>query len=281
MKTDFSILWVDDNYEFVDSLAEPLKTWMDSQGFSLVVYQHKGEAGVENDIKTKEIELIILDYKLRGNKKGDEIIKNIRDKTFFQDIVFYSGGPIPDEVFATPLDGVFTVEKKDAKDCIKSLIALKIKRVSDLATFRGWVVADSIELEGVLNRVLSKCFKEQKDVFAKCVLAHEGLFDFYKKHMVLNNLLHDRMEELKKGGNAAALAKVQACKKILDAFSDEVIHIRNALAHQVAEDGETGHKKIKVKGKGKEFLNTPESLIKTRKNLKRHRDNLVELEAAL
>jgi len=281
MKTDFSILWVDDNSEFVDSLAGPLKTWMDEQGFSLVVYPHKGEAGVENDIKTKEIELIILDYKLRGNKKGDEIIKNIRDKNYYQDIVFYSGGPIPNEVFATPLDGVFTVEKKDAKERIKSLIALKIKRVSDLATFRGWVVADSIELEGVLGRVLSKCFKEQKDVFMKCVLGHEGLFDFYKKHMVLNNLLHDRLEELNKVGNTASVAKVQACKKILDAFSDEVIHIRNALAHQVAVDGETGHKKIKVKGKGKEFLNTPEHLIKIRKDLKRHRDNLLELEAAL
>jgi hypothetical protein len=280
MKTDFSILWVDDNAEFVDSLARPLRTWMESHGFSLVVYPHKGEAGVENDIKTKDIELIILDYKLRGNKKGDEIIKNIREN-YYQDIVFYSGGPIPPEVFATPLDGVFTVEKKDAKDCIKSLIALKIKRASDLATFRGWVVADSIELESVLGRVLSKCFKEQRDVFTKCVLGHEGLFDFYKKHLVLNNLLHDRMENLKKAGDAASLAKVQTCKKILDAFSDEVIHIRNALAHQVAEDGETGQKKIKVKGKAKEFLNTPESLIKIRKDLKRHRDNLVELEAAL
>src|SRR5882762_9974709 len=111
MKTDFSILWVDDNSEFVDSLAGPLRTWMEEHGFTLLVYQHKGEAGVENDIKTKEIELIILDYKLRGSKKGDEIINNLRDKNYYHDIVFYSGGPIPPEVFATPLDGVFTVEK--------------------------------------------------------------------------------------------------------------------------------------------------------------------------
>jgi len=254
---------------------------MDEQGFSLVVYPHKGETGVEADLKTKEIELIILDYKLRGNKKGNEIIKSIRDKNYYHDIVFYSGGPIPDEVFATPLDGVFTADKKDAKNTIKQLIALRIKRVSDLATFRGWVVADSIELEGVLGRVIAKCFKEQKDIFVKCVLGHEGLFDFGKKHMVLNNLLHDRIEELTNAGILPALAKVQACKKTLDAFFDDVIHIRNALAHQIAEDGETGHKRIKVKGKGKEFLNTPENLIKIRKDLKKHRDNLLELEASL
>lgn len=281
MKTDFSILWVDDNKDFVDSLANPLITWMGEHGFSLVVCSHKSEAGVENDLKTKDIELIVLDYKLRGNKKGDEIIKSIRDKNYYQDIVFYSQDAIPDTVFSKPFDGVFHTERKDAKDCIKALITLKIKRASDLATFRGWVVADSIELEGVLGRVLSKCFKAQKEVFTKCVLAHEGLFDFYKTHMVLNNLLHDRMEDLKKAGDAASLAKVQACKKILDAFPDEVIHIRNALAHQVAEDVGGGHKKIKIKGKGKEFLNTPENLIKIRKDLKKHRDNLLELEAIL
>ena len=281
MKTDFSILWVDDNSQFVDSLANPLTTWMEEHGFSLVVCSHKSETGVENDLKTKDIELIVLDYKLRGNKKGHEIIKSIRDKNYYQDIVFYSQDAIPDDVFEKPFDGVFHTARNDAKDCIKALIALKIRRASDLATFRGWVVADSIELEGVLGRVLSKCFKAQKDVFAKCVLSHEGLFDFYKKHMVLNNMLHDRIEELNKAGNAASLAKVQACKKILDAFLDEVVHIRNALAHQVAEDGETGHKKIKVKGKGKEFLNTQENLIKIRKDLKRHRDNLLELEAIL
>jgi CheY-like chemotaxis protein len=281
MKTDFQILWVDDNKDFVDSLVNPLITWMEEYGFSLVVYLHKSEAGVENDLKTKDIELIVLDYKLRGNKKGDEIIKSIRDKNYYQDIVFYSQDAIPDAVFSKSFDGVFHTDRKDAKDCIKALIALKIKRASDLATFRGWVVADSIELESVLGRVLSKCFKAQKEVFKKCVLAHEGLFDFYKTHMVLNSLLHDRMEDLKKAGDAASLPKVQACKKILDAFPDEIIHIRNALAHQVAEDDEAGHKKIKVKGKGKEFLNTPENLIKIRKDLKKHRDNLLELEAIL
>ena len=265
MKTDFAILWVDDNDGFVNSLSGPLKTWMDEQGLSLVVYPHKDEAGVQNEIRTKDIELIIIDYKLRGNKTGEGIIKSIRDKDYYHDIVFYSGSPIPDKVYATPLDGVFTTEKSDAKDTIKALISLKIKRSSDLATFRGWVVADSIELEGVLGRVLSKCFKEQGDLFTKCVLTHEGLFDLYKKHMVLNNLLHDRIKTLRTESDATSLAKVTACKKILDAFSDEVVHVRNALAHQVAEDGATGHKTIKVKGKGKEFLNTPENLIKIRK----------------
>jgi hypothetical protein len=281
MKTDFSILWVDDNNGFLNSLADPLKRWMDEQGFSLKVYPHKDGEGVESDIKSKDIELIIIDYKLRGDKRGDEIIKSIRSHGNYQDIVFYSEGGIPNEVFATPLEGVFTAEKKDAKECIKSLTTLKLKRASDLATFRGWVVADAIELEGVLNLVLSKCFKHHQNMFLECVLSHEGLFDLYKKFMVLNNLLHHKIETLTSEGDTEALVKVRSCKKILDAFPDEVIHVRNALAHQLAEEGETGHKKIKVKGKGKEFLNTPENLAKIRKDLIKHRANLMELETLL
>lgn len=269
MKTDFSILWVDDNQEFIDALRSPLESWMDEHGFALIVHAHKSEAGILDDLRKKDIELIVIDYKL-PKKKGDLLIGEIRGKNFYQDIVFYSQGGIPDdvikipnEVFRTPPDGVFFVDRGDAKDRIKDLITLKIRRASDLATLRGWIVADAIELETLLGRVLAKCFGEREVLFTTCVLLHEGLFDFYKKHMVLNSLLHDRMTELARpGGDSATLTKVKACKKVLDAFSDEVVHIRNALAHQVAEVGETGHKKVKVKGRTKEFLNTPENFFK-------------------
>ena len=283
MKTDFRILWIDDNSQFIDALTPPLGNWMDNQGFALLVHSHKNETGILDDLNKHDIELIVIDYKL-PKKKGDALISEIRDKNYYQDIIFYSqdGIPkevstIPNDVFKTPPDGVFFVDRSDAKDRIKNLIELKIRRSSDLATLRGWIVADSIELELLLGRVLAKCFKEKEALFTTCVLLHEGLFDFYKKHMVLNNLLHDRMGELQKAGSTEKLTEIKACKKVLDALSDEIVHIRNALAHQIAEEGEIGNKRIKVKGKTKEFLNTPENCIAIRKNILKHRKNLLAL----
>lgn len=147
MKTNFPLLWIDDNPQFVDSLRPPLEEWMDDQGFGLVVYYHKNEKDIFADLEKREVELIVLDYKL-PKKKGDELIGEIRGKNFYHDIIFYSQFGIPNDVFTVPPDGVFFVDKTDAKARIKDLIGLKIQRASDLATLRGWIVADAIELRG-------------------------------------------------------------------------------------------------------------------------------------
>lgn len=307
MKTDFSILWVDDNREFVESLTGPLTTWMAEHGFALVVCAHKGELGIEADLKTKEIELIVLDYKLRGSKRGDEIIRDIRAKNYYHDIVFYSGGPIPGEVFAAPLDGVFVAEKNDAKEIIKALISLRLRRASDLATFRGWFVADSIELESRVVQLLKKChdtwpdlFKERamavlteegafffgrlREFFAEVLKGHlhdltfsgEGAFDFGGKHKILSGIIKDQMALLaKEKPPRKQLQSLQSCKTTLDLFPAEIIAVRNALAHQVAEESGSGHKKVRTRTRaGHEIVFTHEECCNIRKNLRKHLENL-------
>ena len=278
MKTDFAILWVDDNKDFVESLKPQLESWMNQHGFSLVVHWHKSESGVASDLKTKDIELIVLDYKL-PKKNGDEIIKDIRSKNCFQDIIFYSQGGDPHSAFTVPPDGIFFVDRNDAKDRIKQLIELKIRRLSDLATVRGWIVADAIELESVLGRLLGKCFKSMETLFIDRVLSEEGVFDCGKKHKILNGILKDQISALAKGEpKSAQLVQLQACKKILDVFPKEIIEIRNALAHQIAEISETGHKKIRTRTKdAKEILITHEECVKMRQNVRKHQANLSEL----
>jgi hypothetical protein len=69
---------------------------------------------------------------------------------------------------------------------------------------------------------------------------------------------------------------------VLNLFPEEIIEIRNALAHQLAEIQETGHKKIKTKTKAdKELVITPEKCIAIRKNVRKHFANLVELESLI
>ena len=281
MKIDFSILWVDDNKDFVESLRPQLDKWMDDHGLGLTIHWHPGEAGVYADLTKHDVELIVLDFKLKGGKKGDAIISEIREKGFFEDIIFYTTGAIPNTIFALPPDGVFFVDRGDAKDRIKDLIGLKIRRASDLATLRGWIVADAIELEAIMGRVLAKCFKDMEVLFRDRVLVEEGMFDFGKKHKVLNGILKDQIAFMNRDqAQHPALSKLQACKKIFDNFPKEIIEVRNALAHQMAEIAETGHKKIKTKTKeAKAIVITPEECVTIRKNIRKHLDNLLSLEA--
>jgi len=280
MKTNFSLLWIDDNKDFVESLRPPLESWMDDQGFGVTIHWHPGEAGVYTDMTNKEVELIALDYKLKGNKKGNDIIAEMRDKEFYEDIVFYTTNGVPNDMFDAPPDGVFFVARGDLKDRIKDLITLKIRRACDLATLRGWIVADSIEMEVVLGRILCKCFKERETIFKDRVLSEEGLFDFGKKHKVLSGILKDHLANQRTAQPTPdTILKLTACKAILDVFPKEIIEIRNALAHQVAEISVTGHKKIRTKTKeAKEIEITPENCVKIRKDVRKHMQNLLTLE---
>jgi hypothetical protein len=253
---------------------------MDEQGFGLIVRWHPGEAGIVADLKSRDVELVILDYRLKGAKKGDAIITDIRGKEFFEDVVFYTTGAVPNDVFTTPPDGVFFVARGDLKERVKDLVGLRIRRASDLATLRGWIVADAIEIECILGRVLCKCFKQMETVFRDRVLAEEGLLDFGKKHKVANGIIKDRISDLRKADpNSTAIPPLSACKNILDLLPKEIIEVRNALAHQMAEITATGHTKIRTRTKeAKEIVVTPEECVTIRKNVRKHLQNLVTLE---
>jgi len=275
MKTDLHLLWIDDNKDFVEALKPRLEKWMDGHGFGLNIRFQRNSTGVVEMLHSEDIAFVVLDYHL-GRKTGDMIIDELRRAELYQDIIFYSQD-LKREDFPT-VDGVFFVNRADAETRIKNLLSLKVRAASDFATFRGWMLADSIELEIMLGRILAKCFGSFEQVFGDRVLAHENLFDFYKKHQVLNGIIKDRITDLNKEGKSTAKALAE-CKKLLDQFPDDIIHPRNALAHQPHEDHENGKRiKTRAKNENKEIISTPENLSNIRQKIRRHRENLIALE---
>jgi CheY-like chemotaxis protein len=277
MKPNFLILWVDDTKSFVESVREPILDLLQEKGFTGEIDIHKDEVGVLEKLKKCEIDLIVIDYNL-PKKKGDIIIEEIRGKNCYQDIVFYSQDGRPVEPFKqNPPDGVFFVSREDARDVIKRIIKLKMSRLADTVFFRGWVVADAIELEHLLEGVLCKCFPDKQAVRVRRFLEQNRVYDFGQKHMILSGIVADSISELKEGGTNAAdkIKALSACKKILDTFPKEVISIRNTAAHQLSERTEDGARRIKPRTKhGDEVVLTEAQCIKIRTNLQAHRQNL-------
>jgi|SRR5579859_4516893 len=279
MKANFLILWVDDTKTFVESVRDPIIDLLKEKGFTGEIELHKDEKGVLDSLKTSEVDLIVVDYNL-PNKKGDELIDEIRTKNNYQDIVFYSQDGRPVEPFKqNPPDGVFFVSRADAKDIIKRIISLKMRRLADTVFFRGWVVADAIELEHLLEGVLCKCFPDKQTARVRRFLEHNRVYDFGQKHKILSGIIDDSIVELKQEGGDPAAEKVKAlsaCKKVLDGFPKDVIGIRNTAAHQASERTEDGVRKIKPRAKqgGTEVVLTEAQCIKIRKNLQAHKLNL-------
>jgi len=286
MNPNFTILWVDDTKTFVDSVRDPIVDLLKEKGFTGHIEWHKDEKGVLESLKTSEVDLIVIDYNL-PKKKGDEIIEEIRAKNCYQDIIFYSQDGRPVEPFKqNPPDGVFFVSRDDARDIIKRIIGLRMRRLADPVFFRGWVVADAIELEYLLEAVLCKCFPDKQAARVKRFLEQNRVYDFGQKHKILSGIIHDAIAELRvEGGGPAAekLKALSACKKVLDGFPEEVIGVRNTAAHQRSERTEEGLRKIRPRAKhgGTEVVLTDAQCVKIRINLQAHKQNLHTLLSLL
>lgn len=241
MKTEIAILWVEDEDLFFKANEMQLEDWLDNLGFDLKVYFHKKAEGVLDDISKDNIELIILDYNLPG-PNGDELINELRRNDFYHDIVFYSAGRLPNIRF----DGVFYVSKDDTLQRVKELILLKLKRLSDVATLRGWIVADAIELEGLLDEILLKCFSPKNKLFEEKILRRSFTLDFKKKKDIVNSILNDEITRLRQEGDTSdRFNKLVECQEVIRVFEPEVIHYRNAVAHGKVEELPDGTKQVK------------------------------------
>lgn len=277
MKTEFLALWVDDNRPFVESLEVELRDWLDEKGFEFKTFMHRDKTKVLDDVKSNDLELIIVDYKLpKGN--GDGIIEEIREIGCYQDVIFYSEGELPNRKF----DGVFYVSKQDAKTRIKELVELKLKRSSDLATLRGWVVADAIELEQMIEELLIKWFTPKHKVFESQVMRKFGVFDFNRKQMALNSIISEELKTIQESNDEAVRKsdrgkQLSKCKEIFSAFENDVVHYRNAVAHSKVEIKD-GKKRLKaLVGKDQYFEFDEINLIESRKKFRAQRDCLLTL----
>lgn len=288
MKTDFTILWVDDKMAFIQSLTDILEDWLEDKGFGLEVLPHVNHINVIRDLQSNDVDLIIIDYNIPNSDNGDVIIEEIRKNDFFQDIIFYTenrNAPWPP--IHRQFDGVFFVSKQDAQPRIQEIIELKLKKLINPIYFRGWVVADSIELEGLISEILNKCIIERDGMpIFKRILGDalsRPIFDFNGKHMLLNGLLKDYLKFLNSSSprEIARIENLKACKSKLDNFVDDVIHIRNALAHQRLDEMEFG-KQIKTKSRTFKTLSLEEeTFIKIRITIREHRENLENLHLLL
>lgn len=280
MKSNFLVVWIDDNTTFIDSLRDWLELHLESRGYGLDLHPYEArDDSLLNSLATNNVDLILIDYNL-GDEKGDSLIQEIRRRGNYQEILFYTQGSIPPNVRQIGLEGVFYASRTDVKDHIKALVELKVKRASDLAMMRGWIVADSIELEFMVEDLILLFFCDCEDNFLEHVLRKDNLYDFGKKVATLQSLLRSAIAERNSQQNSPDMKELQQCKEVLNRFDDEVIHIRNAVAHQRAEESKSGAPKIpRLKGRDKSpIVVNDDTCIQFRKNFRKHYSNLEKLK---
>jgi hypothetical protein len=130
-----------------------------------------------------------------------------------------------------------------------------------------------------MGRVLAACFREQKELFTERLI-DKNVLEFGAKEKLLNGIVKDEITRIRKETPAPDyLEKLVKCKDILSKFTDEIIHVRNALAHQVSavnQDGEITVKKMT--SSGAPIVITCENCTVIRQDIRKHMRNLLDLE---
>jgi len=299
MYLTYKILWFEDSESVIENLKPLIEDMLDDLGFKLSVTVKKGIT--EDFLKTLEQndwDLILMDFMLKENSPtGDQLISKIRGNQLITEIIFYSEKKeefiaalreiSQENVF---LEGVYYADNREALPAkLKSIIDLTLKKQQDINNIRGLVIAETIFLENKVENSLIKFFgtDEKGMVFQKILDPQFGIIDTKKKCDLLNRICKVKKQTYSQRHQNVPAEKIEEKKIIQDnidrfqliynevvKLNDEVVNIRNILAHTNPSPEKKNELISTLKKNEERIVINEEWCISTRKNLKKHSENL-------
>lgn len=166
MKREYEILWFEDDPEVVNEDIRPeIEKYLDTLGFSLNCTHLENGDNLDKMIENNNYDLILTDLNLgEEHETGEKIVRHIRDGKILTDVLLYSS----DEVEMSKIikktghlieRASFNVGMGNLSEKIKGIIDLTIKKVQDINNMRGLVIAETIDLEYEMEKILQDYFK--------------------------------------------------------------------------------------------------------------------------
>ncbi len=325
MNLKYKILWFEDDDDVITVDVGPLiKDFLITQGFHLDIIHHLNGEHLNELIKNKNYDLIVTDLNLGEHETGDVLIDHIRDGNVLTEVLLYSANANEINKIVEAKGWIerasFCVGLGNLTEKLKNIISLTIKKNQDVNNTRGLVIAETIDLESKIEKILldyfiveSENILEQhkkdllKDIHEKKVAKHEvdiaeiKKIDFTQvKTLIEKDILtasnsFDAIQSILKTSLKALNAKlngkkiepelkaqleakkneVSLLKAELNNFREEILKIRNTLAHVKEEIGEDGIPYLNSLNKdGAVIKFDNDKYIEIRKNLRKHNENL-------
>ncbi len=192
MKLDFNILWIEDQPADVRQSVRTLRRLLRDLGFVLDVQWINGFDQVTDTLKIgigNDVDLILVDYDLgnSGGNGGDAALA-IRDVFKHREMVFYSGKSPADlrkVALENRIDGVYFAHRPTFTDDVFGVIKNMLRKIVDLSHMRGIIMAETSELDYLLELSLQSAFdrldeKGKAELHAKAI---QLIRDRAEKHM--------------------------------------------------------------------------------------------------
>ena len=265
MRTNFNILWVEDQPGNVNAQLNGIKSRLNNEGFRLrEVFANNAEEAhgyISNDLYADNVDLILMDYNLgEDSSTGDEVIRRLRETLKYKEVIFYSARDVEsltDALQAHHLEGVFCCHRSELPDTVVEIFNVLVKKTMDLNHSRGLILGMVCEIEELIKTAISEKFKSSGEHKTKIIdrINEEKERNMKRAEDIMKNLQLDDVESfediekirdsrsiltshLMAGVLLKVVDKDTDAYRSIDTFMKRSIPIRNDFAHLSTEDKE-------------------------------------------
>ncbi len=292
----YSILWFEDEEDYIETHEETLRDYLKGLGFELLVTPKIDDGNLEEVLRTSQADLILIDYHLSTSDDdtddpalmGDNVVKRIRECNLLVETILYSRDPLfPANITNEKFEGVYFANDVELPEKAIKIINLTIKKQQEISNLRGLFIAEAIDIatqmEEIIVKILNLRTPARIDLFRYNIM-HAEFFNDYAKYSFIQTILKQKQKILNEVANGGYKKedkeKANRLKEMLDPLvttladmEKEVIVQRNYLAHSKPTEDNIG---LICKGK---IVKLDDTMCKTiRANFLKHTENLKEIE---
>lgn len=299
MKLEYKILWLDDNKKVIEEDGYPseIEEHLREKAFIPKIILVDCKDDFFGNLEQDDFDLILTDFNLNDSENGDEIIQQVRNRSIFTEIMFYSAlSKIknPENLDRiTFLDTSKMIDRNNHfPNVIKkaiSLIDLTIKKFENIVVMRGMIMQETSSLdatiENIVNKYIATLNEENKQLLLNDIFINieKNAKEKYEKaqskkynKILKDNVLFSSAQKIKTLGKILIELKFE---DFSNGYSEDIILNRNKLAH--AELTKNEQDKYCFKSKDDEIIFDENFCRNMRKNLIDYREKIEKIQSMI
>ena len=299
MKLEYKILWLDDNKKVIEEDGYPseIEEHLREKAFIPKIILVDCKDDFFGNLEQDDFDLILTDFNLNDSENGDEIIQQVRNRSIFTEIMFYSAlSKIknPENLDRiTFLDTSKMIDRNNHfPNVIKkaiSLIDLTIKKFENIVVMRGMIMQETSSLdatiENIVNKYIATLNEENKQLLLNDIFINieKNAKEKYEKaqskkynKILKDNVLFSSAQKIKTLGKILIELKFE---DFSNGYSEDIILNRNKLAH--AELTKNEQDKYCFKSKDDEIIFAENFCRNMRKNLIDYREKIEKIQSMI
>jgi len=284
-----------------DDYPKEIYTFLSEQGFEPYISTVRNEKEFFENLNDS-YDLILTDFHLNetttNTRNGDEIIEEVRNKSIFTEIMFYSAqGDVADTIkkdritFFDTRKATGNIHYEKIVDKAISLISLTIKKFQHVVVMRGMIMNETSTIDAEMLEIVTDFIQKsnsdevKKRIFDELIGFHSRKLDDskkFKRNGRIDSVLKDPLliSSSQRANAIEEIINLLGTENFIEDLRVNIIKVRNDFAHAVyVKDKETGREYFLDKKDGIDF--NEEKCKEIRINISKHRQNIINLKSKL